>query len=236
MDRLVNLRDVASASKGLVPGVLLRSDAPLLGDVHDYDSIGVAWPPATVVDLRDQVEVGDSHPLADEVPVLSFPVLDGAIGDPDAMHHTTLEEMYAAFVRAPSAAWLAKAITAVAVEATPVLVHCTAGKDRTGATVALALALVGVPREEILADYVLTHEAMPRVIDRMRRKYGLPPADPAEASPPGGLPDDLFTARAEAMASMLDLVEAYDGGVAGWFVASGGAPETIDALRSRLLA
>jgi protein-tyrosine phosphatase len=38
----------------------------------------------------------------------------------------------------------------------PGLVHCTAGKDRTGLIVALLLALVGVPHETIIADYALT--------------------------------------------------------------------------------
>lgn len=38
----------------------------------------------------------------------------------------------------------------------PGLVHCTAGKDRTGLITALLLALVGVPYETIIADYALT--------------------------------------------------------------------------------
>jgi len=38
----------------------------------------------------------------------------------------------------------------------PGLVHCTAGKDRTGLIAALLLALVGVPHEMIIADYALT--------------------------------------------------------------------------------
>ncbi|HYF57414.1 MAG TPA: tyrosine-protein phosphatase [Burkholderiaceae bacterium] len=35
-----------------------------------------------------------------------------------------------------------------------VLVHCTAGKDRTGFVVAMALAALGVPRDAILDDYL----------------------------------------------------------------------------------
>jgi protein-tyrosine phosphatase len=38
----------------------------------------------------------------------------------------------------------------------PGLVHCTAGKDRTGVIAALLLAFVGVPHETIIADYALT--------------------------------------------------------------------------------
>ena len=45
-------------------------------------------------------------------------------------------------------------------EALPALMFCSAGKDRTGLVVALTLAAVGVPDEEIVADYVLTERAM----------------------------------------------------------------------------
>jgi len=38
----------------------------------------------------------------------------------------------------------------------PALVHCTAGKDRTGLVVALVLGLLGVPTPTIVEDYVLT--------------------------------------------------------------------------------
>ena len=40
------------------------------------------------------------------------------------------------------------------------LVHCTGGKDRTGWAVAALLELLGVPREEIYADYLISDEAI----------------------------------------------------------------------------
>ena len=40
----------------------------------------------------------------------------------------------------------------------PALIHCTAGKDRTGFVCATLLSLLGVPREIIYADYLLTNE------------------------------------------------------------------------------
>lgn len=40
---------------------------------------------------------------------------------------------------------------------TPVLFHCTAGKDRTGVAAALILLALGVPREDVIADYLLTN-------------------------------------------------------------------------------
>lgn len=42
----------------------------------------------------------------------------------------------------------------------PVILHCTVGKDRTGIAAALVLTALGVPRERVLEDYVLTNEAV----------------------------------------------------------------------------
>ena len=49
-----------------------------------------------------------------------------------------------------------------------VLVHCAAGKDRTGVVVALALAAVGVEREAIVADYVRTGERITEIMAQLR--------------------------------------------------------------------
>ena len=61
-------------------------------------------------------------------------------------------------------------------EQLPALVHCTAGKDRTGVVVALLLSVLGVPQETILADYALSNADFERIshisrrdIQRMRR-------------------------------------------------------------------
>ena len=40
----------------------------------------------------------------------------------------------------------------------PILYHCTAGKDRTGVFSAILLSLLGVPRETVFADYLLSNE------------------------------------------------------------------------------
>jgi protein-tyrosine phosphatase len=39
----------------------------------------------------------------------------------------------------------------------PILVHCAAGKDRTGIAIALLLATLDVPHETIVEDYLLTN-------------------------------------------------------------------------------
>ena len=48
----------------------------------------------------------------------------------------------------------------------PVLVHCTVGKDRTGVTVALALAAAGVDEDAVVADYARTEGLLPESRNR----------------------------------------------------------------------
>ncbi|MFI2105147.1 tyrosine-protein phosphatase [Isoptericola sp. NPDC019693] len=231
-DHLVNLRDVATAAPGLVPGALLRSDAPRSGDVPPGD---VAWPPRTVLDLRDPGENGEPHPLAGTARVVPLPLLDGT-----AMEGATtpapvpgLGELYLQMLDGAGATHLVEAVGLVATAEAPVLVHCTAGKDRTGVTVALVLALLGVDRAAIVADYERTGPRMAQVLARVAvtANYAVPDAHVLAKLPP-----ELVTAPGWAIATVLDRLAEHDGGAAGWFVAHGGDPATLDALRARLLA
>ncbi len=43
----------------------------------------------------------------------------------------------------------------------PLLIHCTAGKDRTGVAAAILLSALGVPRQTVVADYKLTEKLLP---------------------------------------------------------------------------
>ncbi|WP_417495505.1 tyrosine-protein phosphatase [Maricaulis sp.] len=58
------------------------------------------------------------------------------------------------------------------------LVHCAAGKDRTGIFCALVLGELGVSRDEIIEDYLLTNTAVdfdslvPMVRQRLQENYG----------------------------------------------------------------
>ena len=47
------------------------------------------------------------------------------------------------------------------------LVHCAAGKDRTGTLVALALTLAGAEREAVVADYAASSERAQQILDRL---------------------------------------------------------------------
>lgn len=49
----------------------------------------------------------------------------------------------------------------------PLVIHCTAGKDRTGLAVALLLLTLGVPEETVIADYTLSNHAYEVLAERM---------------------------------------------------------------------
>jgi protein-tyrosine phosphatase len=107
------------------------------------------------------------------------------------------------------------------------VVHCAAGKDRTGVIVAFALAVAGVPDEEIVADYALTAE----IIDALVAKLAL--------SPTYGQDMDRsnlarHTPRAETMERVLAVLGERHGGPVGWLTAQGFGPDEQAALRSRL--
>lgn len=56
----------------------------------------------------------------------------------------------------------------------PIVIHCTAGKDRTGITTALVLSILGVERRLIEADYALTNRDCDRQVSFIEEKFGLP--------------------------------------------------------------
>lgn len=228
---LANLRDVAVSSDALKPGILLRSDAPASGDAPPVEAW---WPPATVIDLRDQREKAEAHPLGGQAVVLDHPlftrlhpVTSGASQWP-----ARLAEVYVQMLADPLAPRLVAATTAIARAQAPVLVHCTAGKDRTGVTVAVALRLVGVSDEQIISDYALTGPAMPGVMARMKVTVRKAAGGTALAA----VPSHVRSAAPEEMAEFLAALDGHDGGPAGWFTSHGGEVADIGRLQAMMRA
>ncbi|REF00390.1 tyrosine-protein phosphatase [Thermomonospora umbrina] len=108
------------------------------------------------------------------------------------------------------------------------LVHCAAGKDRTGVVCALALDVVGVRREEIVADYAQTGERLEAVLARLR-------ASETYAADLDSRPADSHRPEASIMEKFLAaLDERFDGSL-GWLGAHGWTDADTEALRTRLL-
>jgi protein tyrosine/serine phosphatase len=107
------------------------------------------------------------------------------------------------------------------------VVHCAAGKDRTGVVVALALAVAGVPHEEIVRDYAMTADVIEALVAKLA-------ASPTYAEDMDGHDLARHTPRADTMERVLTLLDERFGGAAGWLDRHGFGPEAQAALRSRL--
>jgi protein-tyrosine phosphatase len=109
------------------------------------------------------------------------------------------------------------------------LVHCAAGKDRTGMVCALALEAVGVARAAVVDDYVARGERLTAILRRLR-------ASPTYAGDLDGRPDDSHRPRAATMQRVLEILDARHGGARGWLDAHGFGPGEQRALHARLVA
>ncbi|MFE6905242.1 tyrosine-protein phosphatase [Streptomyces erythrochromogenes] len=204
-------------------GAVVRSDS-IDGLTADGWAALQAYGIRTIVDLRNEEEVQPSLPKPEGIHVARVP-LDALVGKEwwDEWGHLDGTPL---FFRPhlefrPHAA--AAAVSAVA-HAQPggVLVHCGAGRDRTGLVALLLLALVGVTPDDIAADYELSGSRLAAlwahlgradeqvVIDRILAREGitarealmatLTSFDPAACLLTAGLStDDLAAVRARLL-------------------------------------
>ena len=78
-----------------------------------------------------------------------------------------MTEEYRRFPTLAGAHLAVRQVISMLADERPVIAHCFAGKDRTGFTVAVTLEAVGVPDDAIMADFLRSNEAVPRLRDRI---------------------------------------------------------------------
>jgi protein-tyrosine phosphatase len=192
-DAIGNFRDVGgmpTRSRATVRrGVVFRSGT--LTDATDADLRRLGGLSIrTVVDLREeevQQEHPDRLPEGQSVRVLCLPMMNPEIGRfseqwailmdgrrPDVDSRTLARDVYASFFRDFRGHVLELLAAAALEENLPLLVHCAAGKDRTGLMVALLLSQLGVAYEHILQDYLLTNWCRQDIRDRMASEHPFP--------------------------------------------------------------
>lgn len=137
-------------------GVVYRSDGLAhLGEAGREALRGLGI--RTVIDLRDDTEVNlmpdDLAGL--DVTVRRNPLFQGSL-DAQAAPGSSLDGMYADILTTHGSVVATVLREIVAAEAAPAVVHCTAGKDRTGVVSALVLLTAGVPLDLVLDDYAAT--------------------------------------------------------------------------------
>ena len=232
---LLNARDLggypAQGGRETRWGAVVRSDS--LAALTEAGRAALAgYGVRAIVDLRLADEI-DRHPNPFAEPgdhgivYSNVSIIDPAVENPP--ERLTLAQSYL-WMLDRFAGQVAQVMAAIA--AAPeggVLVHCAAGKDRTGLISALLLALVGVPGETIAADYALTAELL-RPRDEEWLENG--PGERAER--------EALLARyaptAEVMLEVLDGLDRRYGGVERYLLAAGVSEADLARLRERLLA
>lgn len=227
---MANLRDVGGYP--LVGGVvrwrtLYRSDAPYQLDGQDLAALA-GLNLRTVVDLRTQVEaemapseLGGLAARTMHVSVLGTD-LEGLPLELDALYEYMIEERGDAIVTAIRAL--------CADDALPALVHCSAGKDRTGVVIALILAVLGVPDELIAADYALSANYLDPdrtpVIGQLGEIAGLDEELIAE----------LMVSPPELIGQVLERISAGAGSAERYLLDRGLSRVDLEKLRAALIA
>lgn len=120
---------------------------------------------------------------------------------------------------------------ALAEDSVPALMHCAAGKDRAGLSIAVTLLALGVEREAVVEDYLKSNAAHRRY--KVRRSGSAASAYSPEVME---LLSPLFDARAEYLAAAFETVEETWGGVDAYLEQGLRlTPATRERLRERML-
>lgn len=188
---------------------------------------------STVIDLRSDAEIAAvpaafaGHPAVTTLhhPVFSDLAPIASMIAADSEFRLELRYVRALELAAPRFA----AVIAAVADAAPgmVVVHCTAGKDRTGIVAAMLLDLAGVPRPAIIADYARTADYGAGLLVELRRRA-------LAAGQPAPSVDKTLGAPPEAMAATLAMLEEAHGGTARYLRQAGLSEETLIRAAARL--
>ena len=191
-EKLNNTRDLFGMQTKdggrIKPGKLFRS-GHLFG-ASEADCADLADRLSMIIDFRTEVECAEKpNPVIGQTEYLHLPVLrsltagitkeDSAVRkaahdwsqDPKgAMQYMT--RMYTQFVTDDYAvAQYARFAKELEKERDGVVLwHCTAGKDRAGFAAVIIQEILGVPREDIFEDYLLTNECLKDEVEHISRR------------------------------------------------------------------
>ena len=231
-------------ARAVVPGVLLRADNLQSLSACDIRTLVETEGVKVVIDLRTDTEVHlegpgpmTTHPAVRIEHRSLYPDsggttdLDAAVkpwgreDEAEMPGESVMVRAYASYLRRRPDSIVA-AVRTIARADGAVLVHCAAGKDRTGVVVALALDAAGVDRRLIVADYVATAERVEAILRRLV-------ASPTYRRDLEGSDPDVHRPVAETMERLLALVDERLGGSAAWLQTHGLRPDDLDRLARR---
>lgn len=228
-----NFRDLGGLPTGpggsVRPGVLFRSDTLQELTDADVERLTRVFGVELVVDLRigpEAVAEGRGPLAGRPVCYLNAPLRDLPVSDLPAREQSL--HFYLEHLSSPSPTLPMVVQIVAAVAGRPAVLHCAAGKDRTGLVTALLLRLLGVDDDAIVADYVASEQNMPRIVERFAGwdRY----RDHLAAVPP-----EVYQANASTMRGFLNRLDSDHGGAVGWARSHAIPDAAIDRLRAALL-
>jgi protein-tyrosine phosphatase len=209
---------------------LTRSDLELL-----VENVGVR----TVLDLRTSAERSGEGPtpLAAHDHVIHFPLsflphqdspeLDASVVLPDRWDDGPIGA-YLHYVRDRPDSFAAAVRRLADPAAGGSIVHCAAGKDRTGLLVAVVLDTLGTDRELIYADYHLTNERIERIFARLA-------ASSTYSAGVRRIGMDAHRVDPATMKAVLETLDEWHGSPAGFLRSAGITDEELDQLAARFI-
>lgn len=251
-DAVENFRDFGdydtAAGRRIRSGALFRSGHHARASEADLTKLG-ALGLGTVVDLRRPIErtiqpskrpegfagqvlVSDLDPVG-EAPHITF--LKSGDLTPDSGRRF-MTSLYGQMAYSPSHLEIfSKYFRALSDSEGPVLIHCAAGKDRTGLLAALTHHLLGVGHDDLVEDYLLTNTAVdlegraPEMAAQLEKVTGRRPSDDAVVAFMGVEPAFLEAA--------IRSIEARSGSLEGYLRTELGVDGVIhDRIGERLSA
>jgi len=203
----------------------------------------------TICDLRGQQEflhLPTTPPPGQQVRMLAFDIRNDIRSDPAltsilaanpdaASAHRMMLEIYRRFPTAfaPRLRWL---FDAALDRGAPMLLHCTAGKDRTGFAVAIVLHALGVSMDDIMEDYLLSRSPLGRADPRIPGIQTLFESStglrlPVQAALP------ILTVEPEYLCTAFDAMALQHGGTDTWLQqVCGLTPARREHLQAAMLA
>ena len=258
MEKLPNTRDLGGMTgfggRSVRPGLLIRSGQ--LAEASPADLEELSRRIELVVDFRNMEEhVNVPDPEMPGVEQIHLPILD-ARGGPGVAHDeesrrqamrnlfedadkpkAVMKHIYEDFVANPYCRGKYREFLMLLAEdrEKAVLWHCAAGKDRAGFGSVLVEALLGVSREDIIEDYMVTNVYLEKVIEKMTdehaRMTGLNDRAHREAM------GYMFGAKIELITAALDKTDELYGGFERLFTEGMQIPpEQLERMRERYLA
>lgn len=232
-----NFRDLGGLPAGrdrrVRTGTLFRSDTLQALTEDDVavlvDRLGVEL----VVDLRigpEAVDEGRGPLAAATVCYLNAPLRDLPVSSVDETADPAAQSLhfYLEHLASPSPALPTLVRMLAAVAGRPTVLHCAAGKDRTGLVTALVLRLLGVADEDIVGDYLATEHNMPRIIERFRDW-------PRYRAHMAAVPAEVYQAQEHTIRGFLAGLDERYGGAAGWARSRGIGDAALTQLADGLL-